>query len=128
MFACVVDVKGTDEYAVRRMVDFIKESGLTNFVYKNDKENAIIALMEEAVRRSGRAGRRMPRDVPLPDGVDANAGDVSAVPENSAVGESASNWRAEISIQSVEDLLRVHKLAIESRIKAHISSDHAVLR
>ena len=103
MFACVVDAKGTDEYAVRRMVDFIKESGLTNFVDKNDKANPIIVLREEAARISGRPGRRMPPDVPLPDGVDADisVADIRAVPENSAVGESASNGRAERSIQSV---------------------------
>ena len=37
--ACVVNAKGLDEYAVMRMTDFIKESGLTNFVYKNGNEN-----------------------------------------------------------------------------------------
>ena len=39
VFACVVDSKGADEYATRRMCVFISESGLANFVYKNDKEH-----------------------------------------------------------------------------------------
>ena len=118
VFACIVDVKGTDEYAVRRLVDFIKESGLTKFVYKSDKEVSIIALMDEAIRRSGRAGKLLPADVPSPQ----------AVPENSAVGESQSNGRAERTVQTVEDLLRTHKLSLETKIKARLPSDHAVLR
>ena len=117
VFACVVDAKGTNEHAVRRMCDFIKESGLTKFVYKSDKESSIIALMDEAIRKSGRAGHHMPEDVP-----------VLGVPENSAVGESQSNGRAERAVQTVEDLLRTHKLALESKVKARAPSDHAVLR
>ena len=118
VFACVVDMKGTDGYAITRLVEFFRESGISKFVYKSDREPAIVALMEEAVKRSGRSGELLKPDEEPQQGV----------PENSAVGESASNGRAERTIQAVEDLLRVHKLALEGRLKARIPSDHAVLR
>ena len=118
VFACVVDSKGADDYATRRMCDIIKESGHANFVYKSDKEHSIIALIDEAVRRPGRAGRHVPPDVPVRRGV----------LENIAVGESQSNGRAERAVQTVEDLLRTHKLSLESKIKARLPSNHPVLR
>ena len=64
--------------------------------------------MEQAVRKSGRNG--------------------TIVPEASAVGESARNARAERTVQAVEDLLRVHKHALEARIGKRIPSEHAVRR
>lgn len=115
VFASVVDAKGTDEVAVNRMTTFINESGLTDFVYKNDTHNSIISLTEDAVRRSGRAGHRDP------------PGD-SAVPENSAAGESASNNRAERAVQEVEDLLHVNKLAMEGHVGEQLPCSHPVIR
>ena len=59
VLACVVDSKGVaDPYAVARVSSFIKESGLTNlnFVVKTDQESSICAVMEQAIRRSGRHG------------------------------------------------------------------------
>ena len=100
VLACVVDSKGVvDPYGVNRVAAFIRESGLmnfevTNWVVKSDQEPSIVALMEQAIRRSGRNG--------------------TIVPEASAVGESASNARAERTVQAVEDLLRVHKHALEA--------------
>ena len=111
VLACVVDSKGvTDPYAVARVSSFIRESGLVNFnvVVKSDQESSICAVMEQAIRKSGRHG--------------------TVVPENSAVGESASNGRAERTVQSVEDLLRVHKIALEARLGKRIPAEHAVMR
>ena len=111
MLACVVDSKGViDPYAVSRVTSFIRESGLTNFnfVFKSDQESSIQAVMEQAIRKSGRNG--------------------TIVPEASAVGESASNARAERTVQAVEDLLRVHKHALEARIGKRIPSEHATMR
>ena len=91
VLACVVDSKGVvDPYGVSRVAAFIRESGLMNFnftdwVVKSDQEISIVALMEQAIRKSGRHG--------------------TIVPEASAVGESASNARAERTVQAVEDLL-----------------------
>ena len=62
-------------------------------------------MTEEALRRSGRSGSA------FDSGLD------QAVDEHSAVGESASNGRAERTVQAVEDLLRTLKSALESRIK-----------
>ena len=128
-FACVVDMKGrgTDGYAISRMTEFIRQSGLTKFVFKTDQESSIKALMEEtiqkdadiktmmdeAIRRSGRQGDHIP---------------LTAVPENSAVGASASNGRAERTVQTVEDQLRVLKAAFESRIGAKVPGSHPVIR
>ena len=111
VLACVVDSKGVvDPYGVHRVAAFIKESGLVdfNFVVKSDQESSITAMLEQAIRKSGRHG--------------------SVVPETSAVGESASNARAERTIQSVEDLLRVHKHALEARIGERLPSDSPTLR
>ena len=55
-FAFIVDYKDTDAYAVSRLTEFIKESGLHKFVYKCDQESSIRALMDEAIKMSGRAG------------------------------------------------------------------------
>ena len=108
--ACIVDGKGVDPYAAARMSTFIRESGLSrfNFVYKSDQEGSLVAMMEKAVEKSGRQG--------------------IVVPGNSAVGESASNGRAERTVQAIEDMLRVHKLALEHSIGAQVPSDHAIAR
>ena len=109
------------------MTEFIRQSGLTKFVFKTDQESSIKALMEEtiqkdadiktmmdeAIRRSGRQGDHIP---------------LTAVPENSAVGASASNGRAERTVQTVEDQLRVLKAAFESRIGAQVPCSHPVIR
>ena len=57
--------------------------------------------MEEAIRKSGIFGKRMPLN--------------TAVREFSAVGESASNGRAERAVQMVEDQMRIGKSALEAR-------------
>ena len=103
-FACAVNEKGVNAYAVARLTEFVRQSGLHKFVYKCDQESSIYALVEEAVKKAGRAC----------DWTDAT------VPENSAVGSSASNGRAERAVQMVEDQVRVLKAALEARIKAEI--------
>ena len=114
VLACVVDSKGVvDPYGVNRVAAFFRESGLTNFeaqcwVVKSDQEPSILALLEAAIKKSGRNG--------------------TIVPEASAVGESASNARAERTVQSVEDLLRVHKHALEARIGKRLAADHPTMR
>ena len=53
---------------------------------------------------------------------------VGAVPERSAVGESKSNGRTEMSVQQVEDLVRCFKAELEHNIRAKIVVEHAVLK
>ena len=66
VLACVVDSKGVvDPYGVSRVAAFIRESGLTDFNYtdwvvKSDQESSIVALMEQAIRKSGRKGTIVP--------------------------------------------------------------------
>ena len=69
------------------MAEFIRQSGLTKFVYKSNQESAIKALMTEAIRKTGTSGELAP------------------VPGSSAVGASDSNGRAEKEVQAVEDLV-----------------------
>ena len=71
------------------------------------------ATIEEALKRTGRSGEFEAFD---------------AVAEYSAVGESASNGRAERAVQVVEDLLRTLKSALETRIKCRVPSQHPVLK
>ena len=122
VFATVCDAKGTeDEKAILRLSQFIKDSGVPKLVYKSDQERAIAKMTEEALRRAGRNGQ--PEN---PDTFDS--GLEQAVSEHSAIGESASNGRAERTVQAVEDLLRTLKSALEARIKARIPVDHPILR
>ena len=117
-FACVVDAKGVDTYAVARMAEFIRTSGLSKFVYKSDQESsikavmieALMSIMNEAIRRTGTSGEFVP------------------VPENSAVGASASNGRAERAVQAVEDLVRTLKAALESHLNWKMPVVHPVFR
>ena len=95
-FATACDVKGPTDEAVNRLVTFLKETGITKLIYKTDQESALKATIEEALKRTGRSGEFEAFD---------------AVAEYSAVGESASNGRAERAVQVVEDLLRTLKSA-----------------
>ena len=132
-FACVIDLKGAkDAYAIGRLSEFIRGSGLNSFVYKTDQESSVRVavdesikdaqakdeqvrgMMKEAITKSGRAGKHMPLN--------------TAVPEFSAVGESASNGRAERAVQMVEDQMRVGKSALEARLGAKIPCSHPIIR
>ena len=53
-FSCIVANKGPDPLVVARIVKFLKDSGLTHFAYRSDREPAIMAMIEEACVRSGR--------------------------------------------------------------------------
>ena len=119
VMATVIDAKGMDYFAVQQVADFIRECGLTRFVWKSDQEKAVRALVEEAVKRSGRSGDLVPTDGTTP---------VVAVPEASPVGSSASNGRAERTIQQVEDQLRTMKAALESRLGTKLPCNHPVVR
>ena len=77
-FACGAEVKGADEYVTARLKDFIKSQGADHFVYKTDQEAALRTCIEESLKQLNRHA------------ADAK----TAVPENSAVGESQSNGMA----------------------------------
>ena len=94
VLACVLDMKGTDNLAMNRVAELIRECGLTTFVWKSDQEKSIRALMNEAIKRSGRAGSMVHEEGDVP---------VTAVPGASPVGSSTSNGRAGRAVQMVED-------------------------
>ena len=52
-FAIVVDLKGRDESAIKRLSNFIKSCGLTHFSYRSDQEKSLLALVEEAIMLAG---------------------------------------------------------------------------
>ena len=117
MFATVVSEKGVnDDLAIKQLGIFFKENGVRNMVYKSDQENSLKACIDEAVRSVG--GTATEDD----DAV------LCAVPEYSAVGESASNGKAERSVQQLEDQVRTLKSALEERIGARLGSTHSVMR
>ena len=49
--------------------------------------------------------------------------DTITVLEESPVGDSAGNGFAERAVQQVEDIVRVHKLALECKVKERLSVD-----
>jgi hypothetical protein len=97
---------------VKRLANFIKESGLSKMVYKTDQESALRSTIEEALRRTGRSGVFE---------------SFEAVPEMSAVGESASNGKAERAVQTFEDQLRTLKSALDSRLKQKVPVNHPLM-
>ena len=52
---------------------------------------------------------------------------VGIVPENSAVGESASNGRAERAVQSFEDYIRTLLAELEHRLGQQVAPSHPLL-
>ena len=55
-FASIVPVKGLDQMVAARIARFIRDAGLVHFAYRSDREMAMTALLEEAIRLSGRRG------------------------------------------------------------------------
>ena len=49
-------MKGTDGYAITRLVKFFLESEISKFVYKSDRDPTIVTLIDDAVKRSGKSG------------------------------------------------------------------------
>ena len=80
-------------------------------VYKTNQEHSLKSAIGEALRRTGKSGTFEAFE---------------AVPESSAVGESASNGMAERAVQAVEDLLRTLRSALMSRLKVKLPMDHPI--
>ena len=93
----------------------LRESGVKHFVYKSDQEASIVALVDEVLKRSQSPGDQYYWLIH------------TAVPENSAVGQSASNSRAERAVQTFEDMLRNYKSALEARMSEHLPCNHAIM-
>ena len=87
-----------------------------NLVYKSDQESALKAFADAALKQIGGTSKEDDDLV------------TCAVPEHSAVGESASSGKAERTIQQIEDQVRTLKSALETRLNARIGSTHPVMR
>ena len=78
VFATACDSKGADDESVGRLATFFSEAGLPKLVYKTDQESALKSAISEALRRTGKSGTFEAFE---------------AIPEFSAVGESAFQWQ-----------------------------------
>ena len=103
VFATTRDSKGADDEAVNRSATFFNESGLPSLVYKTNQEHSLKAAIGEALRRTGSS---MTFEA------------FQAVPENSAVGDSAANGGTGRAVLTIEDMLRTLISALEARIKS----------
>ena len=105
------EVKGVDDYTVERLTHFIKGCGLKRLVYKCNQERPLGAMINSSMTLLG-----------------GSASFDGGIPENSSVGESQSNGRAEAAVKCVEDQIRVMKGALEARIGARVPSTYPVLK
>ena len=137
-FSTIVPKKGYHADVIARVARFIKEMGLVHFAYRCDREASLNLLVEEAIARTGRTGKRVYTDDPDDDSDEPNPQDkdpdtstaaptLIAVPELTHPGESASNGLAERSIRSIEEQTRTFLAATEARIRIPIPSDHPLL-
>ena len=99
-------MKGPEDANIGKLKDFFKESGITKEIYKNGQEPALCSMITEELKRAGNEGDGRPTDAVM-----------QMMLEWIAVGESASNWRAERIAQTVEDILRTCMHALDSRIE-----------
>ena len=147
-YAFVVDSKGPSPSSIRLLSNFIQDCGLINFLYRSDREHAVVSLLKDAIREAGRVG--LPSslqqflDGPFVSDVDPEEdavagphdrppsagnpspgiGPVIAVSEHSHTGESQSNGAAERAVKMVEDQTRTLKSALEEHIGWEIPVDH----
>ena len=85
----------------------LKKFGIRgDVVFKSDQEPALVDLLNQIC--SLRAGSR-------------------ACTTHSGVGDSKGNGLAERAVQSVEEMIRVHKLALETRIGAKLPCVHPMM-
>jgi len=103
--------KGAAEFLARRLLAFLREIGADkgDLVVRCDQEPAIVAVFGELARHR------------------AAAGGGRTIPEHSPVADSQGNGVAERAVKSVEGQLRVLRSALETRIRAKVPSEHAVM-
>ena len=95
-----------DWIADRVKKDLYRMGHYGRLIIRSDGEPAIVALLEEVARR--------------------RAGAVTVL-EKSPKGDSQSNGLAERSVRGLEEMLRVHKLDLEEKLKERIQMDHVAV-
>jgi hypothetical protein len=106
VIAHVIEEKGANEYAVKRLSQDLKLTGYRKIIFKSDNEPAIIALKQ---------------------GVEEMTSEMEIRFEESPVGESSSNGEIEAVIKSVQGMGRTLKSAIESRINQKLMRDSVLV-
>ena len=106
--AHVVPVKGAEQEWVTEQLarDIMKLGYHGDIVLRSDQESAIVDLLRQVAKARG---------------------STRTVLEQSPVGDSQANGTAERAVQSIEKMLRVHKLAFESRIGERLPIRHPLI-
>ena len=102
--AIVMKQKGVEEYSVKRVVDVIRKLGYNRIILKSDQEHSETAL-RQAIKRT-------------------LSGEVEIVPEESPVGEHASNGEVENAIKVVQGMIRTIKDGLETKYKMKLPTNH----
>ena len=146
-FGCVVPRKGADPLVVKKLANFIRDSGLSHFVYRCDREHAIGSIIDESCSLLGRSAQKVTsdddrKDLPFPVAVveddepdaptevpkaPAPEGPLIMVPELTHPGESQSNGLAERSVGILEDFVRTTILALRVNIGVSFPADHPLV-
>ena len=100
--AHLVEEKGTNPYAIKRIGQDIALLGYKKIIFKSDNEPALVAL-KQAVKAE------RPEEI---------------IMEESPVGESASNGEVENAIKLVEGMFRSLKSSLEERIGKKLVREH----
>jgi hypothetical protein len=109
ILAHVVPCKGAEiDWVAEQVCRHLKKFGLRGDVnVKTDQEPALVDLVNK---------------------ICSSRPDSRAVTSHSDVGDSKGNGLAERAVQQVEGMIRAHKLAVESRMKAMLPVNHPLLR
>ena len=101
--ATAVPKKGVELSVIREIVNFIRDSGVTHFVYRSDREAAICTMIDEAVSMLGRFARKVLSDedkhehglpiVEIDDELDAPEAVIPSFPDDTATDVSVPSPR-----------------------------------
>ena len=107
--AHVVSQKGNIEWVAEKLCEDIEEFGhCGKIIVKSDQENALLDLIKEVKKMRESKNRE-------------------TLCENSKVYDSQSNGEAERAVQSVECIVRTHKLALEKSLNRVIPCKHPIM-
>ena len=106
--AHVCQQKGNVEWVAERICEDLDNIGHPRVSLKSDQEPALVDLIKEVKAK---------RDKLMKE----------TILENSKAYDSQSNGTAERAVQSVERIVRTHKLALEKKLQKRIPSTHPVM-
>ena len=111
LMATVLPSKSSGDFAARRVLAFMRESGCAfgNITLKSDNEEAIKTVVSDVAK--ARAAGGAPGRINI---------------ENSKTGDSASNGVVERGNRSVEEMIRVLRSALEARMAVQVDGGHTV--